>query len=96
MKSLYVIVHEEEVRIETQWVASSVKAYREIERIKRYEDFRNVDGEDPTVIPSDLPKPDECKIRVCGSSIAVCIPQQISALEKAGYDVELYRPASIF
>jgi len=96
MKNLFVIVHEKEVEAEIQLLASSVLAYREIQRIKREEDFRSVDGEDPTVIPSDLPNQDECRIYVCGSSIAVCIPQQIDALKKEGYDAELYREASIF
>lgn len=96
MKRLFIIVHEEEVKDEYDTgLASSIKAYREIQAIKKEKDFRSVDG-DPTKLLLDLPSPSECEIYICGSSIAVCIPQHIEALKKAGYHVKLYRPASIF
>lgn len=96
MKDLYIIVHEEEVKIEHDYgVALSVRAYREIQEIKRMYDYRSVNG-DPTIIPDNLPPPIECSIHVCGSSIAVCIPQQMEGLEKAGYKPRLSRSASIF
>ena len=96
MKDLYIIVHEGEVKVEHNFgVTLSVRAYREIQEIKQTHDYRNVDG-DPTKIPADLPTAKECRVHVCGSSIAVCIPQQMEALEKAGYKPRLSRSASIF
>ena len=96
MKPLYIIVHESEVECESDFgIASSVKAYREIQRIKQEHEYRNIDG-DPDIIPSDLPHPDKCSIHICGSSMAVCIPRQIRALERAGYKTHLSHSASIF
>ncbi len=96
MKDIYIIVHEEEVKVEhDECVALSIRAYREILEIKRMYSYRNIDG-DPTKIPPDLPPAEECRVHVCGSSIAACIPQQIEALERAGYKPRLSRSASIF
>lgn len=96
MKDLYIIVHEEEVKLEhDEGVTLSIRAYREIQEIKKMYAYQNVE-DDPTKIPDNLPSPDECIIHVCGSSLAVCIPKQIEALEKAGYKPKLSRSASIF
>jgi hypothetical protein len=95
MRIIYIIVHEEEVKTEHDFgLASSIKAYREIQEIKRDYDFRNV--EDQTKIPDDLPPPGECEIHVCGSSLAACVPKQMEALEEAGYKPILSRSASVF
>lgn len=96
MKPIFVIVHEYEVKDEHDFgLASSVKAFREIQAIKEEEDHRIIDG-DPTIIPQNLPSPEKGRIYVCGSRIDICIPKQITALEKAGYNAEIYMPASIY
>jgi len=96
MRNLYIIVHEDEVKAEhDEGVTFSVRAYCEIQEIKRACDFRNVNG-DPNKIPDDLPPPAECRVHVCGSSLADCIPKQIRALEEAGYKPAISRSASIY
>ncbi len=95
MKALFVIVHEHEVEQESAYLASSIKAYREIQAIKEEEEFMVVNG-DPNQIPANMPEPNEYKIYVCGARIDVCIPKQIKALQDVGYDVEPYNPASIY
>jgi len=87
MKSLFVIVHEGTASYKNP------KVHREIKRIKRCEEFRVIDG-DPQKIPEDLPSANEYEILVCGARTDVCIPAQIEALEKAGYRVRIYMPAS--
>jgi len=93
---LYVIVHEQEVNDELGWgVPSSIKVYGEIQEIKQMYAYRSVDG-DPTVIPADLPAPsDDLLVHVCGSSLDVCIPKQLEALQRAGYNAKI-SSASIF
>lgn len=96
MKDIYIIVHEEEVKIEHDCdVPSAKSAYHRIEEIKQMCAYRSID-DDPTKIPDDLPPPEECRLHVCGSSLAACIPEQMEALEKAGYKPTLSRSASIF
>ena len=96
MKDIYVIVHEDEVKAEHDFkIALSIRAYREIQEIKGIYQYRNIDN-DPTKIPEDLPSANECRIHVCGSSLANCIPKQIAALEKAGYKATISRSASIY
>lgn len=94
-KSLFIIVHEQEVKDEAEYLASSIKALREIEAIKKHKEFISLNG-DPEQLLSNLPSPEDHRILLCGSRIDVCIPKQRSALEKAGYGVEIYYPASIF
>ena len=94
-KSLFIIVHESEVKDEAAYLASSIKALKEIKAIKEREEFRSLD-EDPEQLLPNLPSPEDYRIFLCGSKIDVCIPKQRGALEKAGYDVEIYYPASIF
>ena len=94
-KSLFIIVHEQEVRDEAEYLASSIKALREIKAIKEHDGFVSLNGDPEQLLPN-LPSPKNYKILLCGSRIDVCIPKQRSALEKAGYEVEIYYPASIF
>lgn len=94
-KSLFIIVHEQEVIDEAEYLASSIKALREIKDIKEHREFISLNGNPEQLLP-DLPSKKDYRILLCGSRIDVCIPKQRSALEKAGYDVEIYYPASIF
>lgn len=96
MKHIYIIVHEEEVRVEHDaGVTLSVRAYREIQEIKRDYVYRNLDG-DPSIILEGLPPPAECRIHVCGSSLANCVPRQIEALREANHEATVSRSASIY
>ncbi len=96
MQSLYIIVAEAELKEEHDLrIASGVVAYRKLLRIKESHPYRNVD-KDPEQIPADLPKPQDCRILVCGTSLVDWIPRQVRALEKTGYSPEIDRTASTF
>lgn len=83
MSFLYVIVHEENV--------SYPDKRKEIDRIKREEDYILIDG-DAGPIPEGISK--ERKIRVCGACVELCVGTQHKSFENNGYDAEIYWKAS--
>ncbi len=96
MQDLYVIVCEEEVKGEHDLkIASGIRAYKRILEIKEKYPFRNVNDE-PQRIPADLPKPEDCRVFVCGTSLLNWISIQAKALEKAGYSPRIDVAASTY
>ena len=95
LDDIYIIVHEEDVARQAKARIGRAKdVFAEIQRIKSEEQFREVTGE-PDVIPGDLPPPSQCRIHVCGSSVAVCLGVQRTVLMSAGYTTFLHWKGSV-
>lgn len=95
MKTLFVIANESEVKDGYDLkILSSIKSYREIQQIKKEEEFAVVNG-DATQIPENMPYPNKYEILVCGAIINL-INNQITALEKTCYRSRIYLLGSIY
>ena len=83
----FVIVHKDSVyRIKDR------QQYKEIKRIKKIENFSEVNG-NPSNIAPNVPR--GRKILVCGAYHTMCVNDQLLALKKAGYDAEIYDKATV-
>lgn len=83
----FIIVHENFVNN-----TENPHQYKEIQRIKREEDFREVKGT-PSNVRLDIPY--DRKILVCGAFGKMCVSEQLYFLKKAGYEAEIYDKAIV-
>lgn len=85
-KPYFVIVHSFSVTPKYKEI------YEEIQRIKKEEDFSEVDN-NPADIPKNLPK--DRKILVCGAYQRLYVRSQLNALKYLGYDASIYEKATV-
>jgi len=83
MNPLFVIVHEVCV--------NSYCVTKEIERIKREEDFITITGHTGS-IPDNVPKQRE--VKVCGAYGEICVWAVCDAFKRRGYNTEIFSPAT--
>ena len=84
-KYFYVIVH-------ANLIGKLRRAHREINRIRKEENFFELTG-DPSLVHANLPK--NMKIAVCGAYRNLCVTDQLNALKKAHFDAFIYSKATI-
>lgn len=93
MKPVYVLVHASTI-LEAKETDSTIlkPKIEELERILESEDFFIVEG-NPFAIPKGIPK--EREVLVCGGLGEGCVAWQCMQLLEAGYQAEIYSPATI-
>ena len=88
MKTVYVIVHKDCVRVSRKTHELATPVYEEIQRIEREEEFYRAHFLDK--VPKKLPKPSsDLVVKVCGAftrkSGDGCVDQFVETLQRAGY-----------